>query len=127
MPFFKKKQIRSDRIDELEAHVKNIRRIAAEDPNGVDALQSFLIEDSSWDLGAPVQEARDKTAGTPSAHRPEPPQSQMVTAADVDQPKAAPGEDEAMLQAELERYLNRMAEEATPDPNADAEYEEYQR
>jgi hypothetical protein len=32
-----------------------------------------------------------------------------------------------MLQAELQRYLNRIAEDTTPNPAADEEYEEYQR
>jgi hypothetical protein len=130
MPFFKKKQVRSGRIDELQAHVKNIRRIAAEDPNGADALQSFLIEDSSWDRAASILEAQNKAAGklpTPRRELPGPPQAKTVKPANMESSKPPPSEDEAMLQAELHRYLNRIAEDTTPNADGDAEYEEYQR
>lgn len=130
MPFFKKKQVHSDRIDELQAHVKNIRRIAAEDPNGAGALQSFLIEDSSWDRAASILEAQDKAAGKPPTPRrelPGPPQAKAVKSANVESLQPPPSEDEAMLQAELQRYLNRITEDATPKPDAEEEYEDFQR
>ena len=122
MPFFKKKQpIRSDRIEELQAHVRNIRRIAAEDPRGPAALESFLLEDDSWDPrepGARPSEAPEAPARSePRDSGPE--QSQAGSSG----PAAVEGsrEDEEMLQAELQRYLARLAEENAPRSD-DADY-----
>jgi hypothetical protein len=148
MPFFKKKPERSTRIEELEAHVRNIRRIAAEDPKGAGALQSFLIEDGYWDQAAADLEAQAQTrtsAAQPGQSRhPQPPQpglmqpaqpmqrpatspeANMVTAETVEhvQPRS---EEEAMLEAELQRYLARIAEESAPDPDEEYPEDEFAR
>jgi hypothetical protein len=139
MALFKKKQERDTRIEELEAHVRNIRRIAAEDPKGAGALQSFLIEDGYWDSQAAAVEAGQKPEpmpvkpDLPSSQMPEvvkhvpapapaqtptpAPEAGMVTAETVDS-LAPRSEAEAMLEAELQRYLARIAEETTPDANS---------
>jgi hypothetical protein len=124
MPFFKRKQERSVRLEELEAHVQKIRKLAAEDPNPAGALQSFLIEDGYWErqevaLQAQEQPAPEKTP--PAIGKPPPPKTPpaaapeagMVTAASLDSPPRT--EDEAMLEAELQRYLAKIAEETEPD------------
>jgi hypothetical protein len=152
MPFFKKKEDRSVRIEELEAHVRNIRRIAAEDPKGAGALQSFLVEDGFWDSKAAELEARSEAehpapqkpppqpkhppapapeahhsapAGPPVKHPTHSPEANMVTAQNVEQLQPL-SEDEAMLEAELKRYLERIAEETEPDDDS-AYMDEYRR
>ena len=130
MPFFKRKQERSVRLDELEAHVRKIRKIAAEDPNGASALQSFLIEDGYWErqevaLQAqeqPIPETKPTKAKQPPTAAPE---AGVVTAGKVEQSPPRP-EDEAMLEAELQRYLERIAEETEPDPDS-TYYKDYDR
>jgi hypothetical protein len=138
MPLFKRRPERSNRIEELEAHVRNIRRIAAEDPKGAGALQSFLIEDGYWERTAVELEAQADPQGRtahpnqppsaqpprsvqPQPHHASPPEARMVTAETVEhvQPRS---EEEAILEAELQRYLARIAEESAPDP--DDEYPE---
>jgi hypothetical protein len=123
MPFFKKKQERTGRIEELEAHVRNIRRIAAEDPKGAGALQSFLIEDGYWDSAAAAlqaQHAPEAAAKPPPPVQRQAPPSPPAPAEAAATP-APSSEDEAMLEAELQRYLARMAGESASDDDADAE------
>jgi hypothetical protein len=139
MPFFKKKPERSTRLEELEAHVRNIRRIAAEDPKGAGALQSFLIEDGYWESPAELRAQAHPAPETgqpphPAPARPtesrqppaSPPEANMVTAETVDhvQPRS---EEEAMLEAELQRYLARVAEETAPDPDEEYPEDEFAR
>ena len=129
MPFFKRKQERSVRLDELEAHVRKIRKIAAEDPNGAGALQSFLIEDGYWERQEVALQAQEqpipqtKPIGTKQS--PTAPEAGAVTAGKVEQSRPRP-EDEAMLEAELQRYLERIAEETEPDPDSE-HYNDYDR
>jgi hypothetical protein len=138
MPFFKRKQERSGRLDELEAHVKKIRRIAKEEPNGAYALQSFLIEDGYWERQETALQAQHELEVTkkkgpqeppspaiPPAAPPAAPEAGVVTSASIEH--AAPRtEDEAILEAELQRYLARIAEETEPDPDSD-DYDRYER
>jgi hypothetical protein len=140
MPFFKRKEDRAVRIEQLQAHVRNIRRIAAEDPKGAGALQSFLVEDGFWDEKAAALEAlhaeenpapqkqppqakhpapspaqsQPPPAKRPPAHETE---ARMVTAENVQRTEPL-NEDEALLEAELKRYLERIAEETEPDPDS---------
>jgi hypothetical protein len=148
MPFFKKKPERSTRLEELEAHVRNIRRIAAEDPKGAGALQSFLVEDGYWDQAAADLEAQAQTrtglAHPGQSRNPQPPQpARMQPAQPTQRPATSPeanivtaetvehvqprSEEEAMLEAELQRYLARIAEESAPDPDEEYPEDEFAR
>jgi hypothetical protein len=132
MPFFKKKPERSTRLEELEAHVRNIRRIAAEDPKGASALQSFLIEDGYWERAAVELEAQEQPQAGPAkppVAKPSPvpaPEANVVTAATVEHARPR-SEEEAMLEAELQRYLARIAEETAPDPDEEYPEDEFAR
>ncbi len=117
MPIFKRNQVRSGRIEVLAAHVKEMRRIAAEDPQGASALESFLMEDGTWEGQAFEATEKAPPQKMPPGKQPAAAASQGSVVTGQTQPLS---EDEAMLEAELQRYLSRIAEEAAPD--ADSTY-----
>jgi len=109
MPLFKRKDDHDEKLAELEAKVRAIRQSAGTEADGsARSLQSFLMEDDRW-LSDSAQ------AGAPS---PQPtPVHEPTTPGDAEERGAA--EDEAMLAAELQRYLSRIDDDTKPDTSSD--------
>jgi hypothetical protein len=113
MPLFKKKseQDHAGRLQELEAHVKRVRQLSAEEARAPGTLRSFLMEDGHYGM-----EQEDLRADAPLADAggvDSPPQVQATP--EPPEPSRSKSEDEAMLEAALQRYLARMAGEDGED------------
>ena len=104
MPLFKRKDDHDEKLAELEAKVRAIRNSAGTEADGsARTLQSFLMEDDRWlsdtaQVGAPSPQPASATEPT--------------TPSEADQREAT--QDEAMLVAELQRYLSRIEEGTKP-------------
>jgi hypothetical protein len=108
MPLFKRKDDHDEKLAELEAKVKAIRHNSGTEADGsARTLQSFLMEDDRWLSGS-------AQPGSPSS-RPTPVAEPTATG---DDSTPSPSEDEAMLVAELERYLSRIDEDTKPDADS---------
>jgi hypothetical protein len=121
MPLFKKKSGRdhSGRLQELEAHVRRVRELSAEEARAPGTLQSFLMEDghAGWEAPDP------SLAATPAQEAVRQPASEIVSTPERAEPSVSQSEDEAMLEAALQRYLARMAGEDVEDGPAEGSLE----
>lgn len=108
MPLFKRKDDHDEKLAELEAQVRYIREHAGTESDGsARTLNSFLMEDDRW----------LSDSDRPGAAQPESAPKAEPTATRAEEP-SKPSEDEAMLVAELERYLSRIEEDTKPDANS---------
>lgn len=108
MPLFKRKDDHDEKLADLEARVRAIRHNPGPEADGsARSLQSFLMEDDRW-LSDSAQ------AGAPS---PEPAPVIEPTAPRAAEERA-PSADEAMLVAELQRYLSRIEEDTKPETDS---------
>ena len=120
MPFFKRKPGESDdskrstRLEELEAHVKAIRGAAGgPNANRFNSLDAFLVEDQ-W----PGQQQMPPI-------KPPPPDVAKSTPPPAEAGEA--GSEEAMLMAELQRYMAEHPEPGDTDEEPGPVYPESPR
>jgi hypothetical protein len=109
MPLFKKKseQDHAGRLQELEAHVKRVRQLSAEEARAPGTLRSFLMEDGHYGMEPDDLRADAPLADAGGVDSP----SQVPATPEPTEPSRRQSEDEAMLEAALQRYLARMAGE----------------